>query len=145
MENICRQVCTIPQQVVQMGLLNPLRVLYMPMLSAVYHQLAPDELNRSKALGARMRIARQRRNWAQQALSKKVGISVGMLKKMESGNPRVPLAFWIKIMDVFGVKHEIDLLLQPQNDLIGAGTEMLNARLRVRQRSSQHNDFEFPS
>lgn len=106
----------------------------MPSPSHVYETLAAQSQHRLRDLGERFRYARQRRQWTQRELSAKSGVSEGTIKKIEAGNPRVPLGFWVQIMDIFALADELDLLVVPENDSVGAAMEDRPLRQRVRTR-----------
>jgi transcriptional regulator with XRE-family HTH domain len=108
----------------------------MPSASSVYETLAGKNQMRLQELGNRLRLARQRRQWTQKVLSGKTGVSEGTIKKIEAGNPRVPLGFWVQLLDVFALAEELDLLAQPENDRIGAAMEERPLRQRVRAKAA---------
>jgi transcriptional regulator with XRE-family HTH domain len=85
----------------------------MPSYSDVYDAISAKNQMRLRELGERLRLARQRRQWTQKILSQKTGMSEGTIKKMEAGNPRVPLGFWVQLLDVFALADELELLAQP--------------------------------
>jgi transcriptional regulator with XRE-family HTH domain len=108
----------------------------MPSASPVYETLTSRNQLRLQELGERFRLARQRRQWTQKDLAAKAGISEGTLKKIEAGNPRVPVGFWLQLMDVFGIADEIELLALPENDRVGAAMDDRPIRQRVRSRTA---------
>lgn len=108
----------------------------MPSASSVYETLAARNQLRLEELGKRFRLARQRRQWTQKELAAKSGISEGTLKKIEAGNPRVPLGFWLQLMDVFAIAEEIEQLALPENDRVGAAMDDRPMRQRVRSRAA---------
>jgi len=69
-----------------------------------------------KALGARLREERLRRNETQQVFASRIGVSVPTLYKMESGDHRVQLGHWAVALDLLGHVADLDLLLAlPEN------------------------------
>lgn len=108
----------------------------MPSASPVYDTITTKNQFRLQELGQRLRLARQRRQWTQKELSSKSGVSEGTIKKIESGNPRVPLGFWVHIMDFLAMAHEIEQLALPENDSVGAAMDERPHRQRVRSRSA---------
>ena len=107
----------------------------MPSTSSVYDALATANKMRLKELGERLKLARQRRQWTQKALSAKTGVSEGTIKKIEAGNPRVPIGFWLQLLDSFALAEELNLLAQPENDRIAAALEDRPLRQRVRTKA----------
>lgn len=108
----------------------------MPSASSVYDTLSARNQLRMRELGERFRIARQRRQWTQKDLAAKAGISEGSIKKMEAGNPRVPLGFWLQLMDLFAIADEIEQLALPENDRVGTAMDDRPMRQRVRSRAA---------
>ena len=107
----------------------------MPSTSSVYDALATANKMRLKQLGERLKLARQRRQWTQKDLSAKTGVSEGTIKKIEAGNPRVPIGFWLQLLDSFALAEELNLLAQPENDRIAAALEDRPLRQRVRTKA----------
>lgn len=70
-----------------------------------------------KALGARLREERLRRNETQQVFASRIGVSVPTLYKMESGDHRVQLGHWAVALDLLGHVEDIDRLLAPHENL----------------------------
>ena len=70
-----------------------------------------------KALGERLRDERLRRNEAQQMFAARIGTSVPTLLKMEAGDYRVQLGFWVAALDVLGRESDLNHLLAPPEDL----------------------------
>ena len=108
----------------------------MPSASSVYETLCPKNQLRLQELGERLRLARQRRQWTQRELAAKAGISEGTLKKIEAGNPRVPVGFWLQLMDLFAIADELEQLALPENDRIGTAMDDRPLRQRVRARTA---------
>lgn len=108
----------------------------MPSVSSVYDALTAINKARLQEFGERLKIARQRRQWTQKALSAKTGVSEGTIKKIEAGNPRVPIGFWIQLLDTFALAEQLDLLAQPDADRIAAALEERPLRQRVRTRAA---------
>lgn len=108
----------------------------MPSASSVYDTLTARNQLRLQQLGERLRLARQRRQWTQKDLAAKAGISEGTLKKIEAGNPRVPVGFWLQLMDLFAIAEEIELLALPENDRVGIAMDDRPVRQRVRSRAA---------
>jgi Predicted transcriptional regulator len=108
----------------------------MPSASSVYETLTAKNQLRLQELGERFRLARQRRQWTQKDLAARAGISEGTVKKIEAGNPRVPVGFWLQLMDIFAIAAEIEQLALPENDRVGAAMDDRPLRQRVRSRAA---------
>lgn len=70
-----------------------------------------------KALGARLREERLRRNETQKVFASRIGVSVPTLYKMESGDHRVQLGHWAVALDLLGHAEDLDRLLMPKENL----------------------------
>lgn len=107
----------------------------MPSPSPIYDAISARNQCRLKELGTRLKLGRQRRTWTQKELSSKSGVSEGTIKKIEAGNPRVPLGFWVQVMDCMALAHELEQLALPERDSVGCALEELPVRKRVRAKS----------
>jgi len=87
-----------------------------------------------KALGARLREERLRRNETQQVFASRIGVSVPTLYKMESGDHKVQLGHWVVALDILGHVEDIDQLLAPKGNLFTKYEQTLEPK---RQRASR--------
>lgn len=96
------------------------------------HAVISDASLRSlAALGERLREARLRRNWTQEQTAQKAGLSEGSIKKVEAGSPRIMMAAYLSLLDVFGLPSAFDSVLAPGDDVLGEAL----ARSTLRQRA----------
>jgi transcriptional regulator with XRE-family HTH domain len=80
--------------------------------------MSSDKVSGSlKALGARLREERLRRNETQKVFASRIGVSVPTLYKMEKGDDRVQLGHWAMALDILGHVEDIDRLLRPKENL----------------------------
>jgi transcriptional regulator with XRE-family HTH domain len=56
---------------------------------------------------------------SQQSLAERIGASVSTIKRMEAGDPRIPLHFLVRTLHVFGEVDRINQLLDSAQDDIG--------------------------
>lgn len=86
-------------------------------------------------LGEDLRLARLRRRLTQQSLAERVGASVNTIKRMEAGDPRIPLHFIARTLHVFGEASRLAQLLDTGQDSIGLtlANEQLPQRVRARR------------
>ncbi len=87
-----------------------------------------------KALGARLREERLRRNESQQVFASRIGVSVPTLYKMESGDHRVQLGRWVVALEILGHAEDLDRLLAPKESLFDKYEQTQKPR---RQRASR--------
>lgn len=84
-----------------------------------------------KCLGSRLRAERLRRNDTQAIFAARLGISVPTLRKMESGDPRVLVGYWVVALDVLDRAEDLDAVLAAPEDLF-AKYDQMKAPLRRR-------------
>jgi transcriptional regulator with XRE-family HTH domain len=70
----------------------------------------PQARRHIAALGKRLRAARLRRKMTQPMLAERVGVSVPTIGKLEEGDPSTSLATMLRVLAVFGMTADIDLL-----------------------------------
>lgn len=70
----------------------------------------PRAQRQIKALGARLRAARMRRQMTQEVLAERVGVSIPTIGKLESGDPSTSLATVLRALTVLGLGDDIDLI-----------------------------------
>ena len=89
-------------------------------------------------LGEDINRARRRRSMTQQSLAERIGASVTTIKRMEAGDPRIPLHFLARTLYVFGEIDRLSLLLDSGQDEIGLNLmdEQLPKRIRTSRKST---------
>ena len=89
-------------------------------------------------LGEDINRARRRRRMTQQSLAERIGASLTTVKRMESGDPRIPLHFVARTLYVFGEIERINHLLDSGQDEIGLNLmdDQLPKRIRTSRKSS---------
>lgn len=83
-------------------------------------------------LGSDINRARRRRRMSQQSLAERIGASLATVKRMEGGDPRIPLHFLARTLYVFGEIERLNQLLDSGQDDIGLtlADEQLPQRIR---------------
>ena len=86
-------------------------------------------------LGGDLSLARRRRHISQASLAERIGASLNTVKRMEKGEPRVPLHFVARTLHVFGDIERLAQLLDTGEDQIGLVLmdEQLPKRIRARK------------
>jgi len=86
-------------------------------------------------LGLDFSLARRRRHISQASLAERIGASLNTVKRMEKGDPRVPLHFVARSLHVFGEIERLAQLLDTAQDPIGLVLmdEQLPKRIRARK------------
>lgn len=72
-----------------------------------------------KKLGADISLARRRRHFTQASLAERIGASTMTVRRMEMGNPLIPIQFWARVLHVFGELEKLNQLLDTAEDTIG--------------------------
>ena len=93
-------------------------------------------------LGEDIRLARLRRRLTQQSLAEQVGASLNTIKRMESGDARIPLHFIARTLHVFGEITRLADLLDSGQDAIGLAPTNEQLPQRVRPRTRQRTALE---
>jgi len=82
--------------------------------------VAPLLVTRALAkLGADISLARRRRYLSQASLAERMGASVSTVRRMEQGDPRIPVHFIARALHVFGEIKALENVLDTANDDIG--------------------------
>lgn len=91
-------------------------------------------------LGEDINRARRRRRMTQQSLAERIGASLTTIKRMESGDPRIPLHFVARTLHVFGEIDRLRQLLDSTEDEIGLSLmdDQLPKRIRTSRKSTVH-------
>ncbi|MDP2367370.1 helix-turn-helix domain-containing protein [Rhodoferax sp.] len=89
-------------------------------------------------LGEDINRARRRRRMTQQSLAERIGASLTTIKRMESGDPRIPLHFVARTLHVFGEIDRLSQLLDSGQDEIGLNLmdDQLPKRIRTSRKST---------
>lgn len=69
-----------------------------------------------EALGAQLRIARERRGDSLKAMSARVGTSIPTLRRMEAGDATVAIGIYAAALWVFGKSEALAEILEPGKD-----------------------------
>jgi len=99
-------------------------------------EMSPLPLPVSRALlklGEDLNRARRRRRMTQQSVAERIGASLTTVKRLEAGDPRVPLHFLARVLHLFGELQRLKDLLDSGLDDIGLNLmdEQLPKRIRA--------------
>ena len=89
-------------------------------------------------LGRDISLARRRRQLTQASLAERIGASLATVRRLEKGDPRIPLHFVARTLHVFGELERLNQLLDTGEDAIGLALmdEQLPQRVRTRKAAS---------
>ncbi|WP_157991651.1 helix-turn-helix domain-containing protein [Caldimonas tepidiphila] len=105
-------------------------------------QLDPAARQQAVDLGARIRLARQRRRLRLEDVAQKTGMSRATVEAVERGELTTAFGAYVSILGVLGLLGELALLADPGLDREGLALEFSVADKRVRvQRRDLGNDF----
>ena len=97
----------------------------------------PTPVSRAiEKLGTDLALARRRRHISQASLAERIGASLNTIKRLEKGDPRVPIHFVARTLHVFGEIERLSQLLDTREDAIGLS--LMDAQLprRIRARKA---------
>ena len=117
----------------------------MPRQSRSYSVLSDAALGSLKALGARLKEARLRRNWTQAQTADKAGLSESSVKKVEAGSPRITVGAYLSLLDVYGMPTAFDAVLPLGSDSLGEALARNATRRRAgraRKRRGSEDEWE---
>jgi transcriptional regulator with XRE-family HTH domain len=83
-------------------------------------------------LGHDLSLARRRRRLTQASLAERIGASTMTVRRMEKGNPLIPLQYFARALHVFGELGRLTQLLDTSEDAIGLSLMDEHRPARVR-------------
>jgi DNA-binding XRE family transcriptional regulator len=88
-------------------------------------------------LGLDLSLARRRRQLSQASLALRIGASTMTVRRMEKGDPRIPLQYLARALHLFGELERLNALLDSGQDALGLSLMDEKLPLRVRARKAQ--------
>ena len=90
-------------------------------------------------LGRDLSLARRRRHITQASLAERIGASLATVRRLEKGDPRIPIHFMARTLQVFGELDRLNQLLDTGEDQLGLSLmdEQVSKRVRTRQTHDQ--------
>lgn len=92
-------------------------------------------------LGQDINFARRRRQFTQQSLAERAGVSASTIKRLEAGDPRMQLHVLARVLQVFGEIAKLESLLDTSKDELGLALMDEKLPLRVRARKNVKRAF----
>jgi transcriptional regulator with XRE-family HTH domain len=92
--------------------------------------------NGANELGARIRVARKRRQLTLREAAARAGIAYDTARAVERGNPMTGVGAYLALIWVLGLESELRGLLDPENDEEGKRRAMARASANVARASS---------
>jgi transcriptional regulator with XRE-family HTH domain len=101
--------------------------------SAVFPLPLPIPVERAiLKLGNDVSLARRRRHISQISLAQRIGASISTVRRMEKGDARIPIHFYVRAMQLFGVLDAFEQVLDTARDDIGLTLMDSQLPLRIR-------------
>jgi transcriptional regulator with XRE-family HTH domain len=104
-------------------------------------KLSPEAAAQAQSLGARIRIARQRRGLRVEDVAEKATVSKKTVEAVEKGSVTTSLGAYLAVLSCMSLGNEIDLIADPGLDRDGAVLVYEQATHRVRPSRKLNNDF----
>jgi len=91
-----------------------------------------------RKLGSDLALARRRRHISQASLAERTGASLSTVRRIEKGDPRVPIHFIARVLYIFGEIEALSALLDTARDDIGL--VLMDEHLPRRVRSKRNKN-----
>lgn len=103
----------------------------------------PEVTDRIRLLGARIRIARQRRGWTIAETAEKAGINRNTLNALELGKAGVAISAYVSVLWVLNLTRGFDAVADPDDDIHGKTLEAARRPERARKRKPARQEYDF--
>lgn len=118
--------------------MDTLKAVKRSYMSANENVNLPSPVARAlKKLGQDLSLARRRRQLSQASMAERIQISVATLRRMEKGDPRIPIGTIAQAFFILGDLNKISALLDTASDDIGLS--LMNEQLPQRVRGKTVN------
>ena len=98
----------------------------------IKYKLSSPAASALKKLGNDINNARRRRRITKDIMSKRTGICINTLTKVEKGNPNTSMAAWVSVLSVLGLLDNFKDICDLKNDEMGIILEDEDLPKRVR-------------
>jgi len=112
-----------------------------PLKKKVDSLMAPEMLDRLRALGKRIKQARINRKWRQEDLVSRSGLSRSTIESIERGAHGTSIAAYFHVLWIMGLDKELDLIADPGLDREGLSLTFSVTDKRVRISKKVDNEF----
>lgn len=92
-----------------------------------------------RKIGNDLSLARRRRHISQESLAERTGASISTIRRLEKGDMRVPIHFWVRVLHVFGEIDAFVNLLDTARDEIGLTLMDEQLPQRIRKPAAKKN------
>jgi len=94
-----------------------------------------DEKTVLASLGIRLKQRRLDRNDRQSDAAARLGVSLATYRKMEAGNPSIPIGYWVRMIRLYGELESLDAVFVEKKSLfdrLASEKQAINASIRKR-------------
>ena len=98
----------------------------------IKYKLPSPAIYALKKLGNDINSARRRRRITKEIMSKRAGIVINTLTKIENGNPNTSMAAWVSVLSVLGLTDNLKDICDLKNDEMGIILEDEDLPKRIR-------------
>ena len=119
---------------IELNVLNGYIELHKHLQQAANSCQMPPPVERAiRKLGHDLSLARRRRRISQDSMAQRMGASVSTVRRIEKGDPRIPIHFIARAMMILGDLKALENLMDTANDDIGLllMDEQLPKRVRM--------------
>ena len=102
---------------------------------AIMFTVNEDENTVLSGLGERLKQCRLDRNDRQSDTAARLGVSLATYRKMEAGNPSIPIGYWIRMIRLYGELDSLDAVFVEKKSLfdqLASEKQASNAATRKR-------------
>jgi DNA-binding XRE family transcriptional regulator len=89
-----------------------------------------------RKFGSDLSLARRRRRLSQASMAERTGASLSTIRRIEKGDPRVPIHFYVSVLHVLGEIRAFEGLLDTAHDAVGLALMDERVPQRVRSRAT---------
>jgi transcriptional regulator with XRE-family HTH domain len=86
-------------------------------------------------LGERLKKSRLARDDRQSDAAARLGVSLATYRKMEAGNPSVPMAYWLRMMRLYGNPEALKAVFDDKKSLFDQLEDEKRRQVAVRKRA----------
>ena len=104
----------------------------------IKYKLSSPAIFALKKLGSDINSSRRRRRITKDIMSKRTGICINTLTKIENGNPNTSMAAWVSVLSVLGLLDNLKDICDLKNDQMGIILEDERLPKRVRYKKADY-------
>ncbi|MFH2092134.1 MAG: helix-turn-helix domain-containing protein [Pseudomonadota bacterium] len=107
----------------------------------IVNALPPMIKQRLETLGKNIEIARKRRGFSQEYLSRLAMVNRNTIRRLEKGDPGVSMALVATVLWVLQLDENMDNLAHPDQDQVGLSFAKASMKNRIHMKTEDEHDF----